>query len=90
VKRARHNGNSGGTLSKLREEFVASLQTSYEQHGRAAIERVCEEDPVVYVRIIASVALKQLKPEHNPLDELNADEIDRRILSFQALIDDRG
>jgi hypothetical protein len=90
VKRILHklNGSTGGALNSLGEELVASLYDSYEQDGRAAIERVREEDPVAFIRIIVSVLPKEVKLNHSPPDELSAEEIDQRICAFQALIDE--
>ena len=90
MKRILHklNGSTGGALNSLGEEFVASLYASYERHGRAAIERVREGDPVAFIRIIVSVLPKEVKLNHSPPDELTADEIDQRIRAFQALIDE--
>lgn len=52
MKRSRHklNRSTAEVLNSLGEEFVASLYASYERHGRAAIERVREEDPVAFIR----------------------------------------
>jgi hypothetical protein len=35
-------------------------------HGAAAIERLCEEDPAAYLRIIVSVLPKELKIDRGP------------------------
>jgi Family of unknown function (DUF5681) len=81
-------GRPKGARNKLAEEFLAALLANYEEHGRAAIERVCQEDPVAYIRIIASLVSKQPQLDQNPPDELSADEIVQRIRAFQALIEE--
>ena len=48
-------------------------------HGAAAIERLCEEDPAAYLRIIVSVLPKELKTERRPdavpLSDLTDEEL---------------
>jgi len=80
--------DSDSARNKLAEEFLAALLANYEEHGRAAIERDCQEDPVAYIRIIASLVSKQPQLDQNPPDELSADEIVQRIRAFQALIEE--
>jgi hypothetical protein len=52
----------------------------------AAIERLCEEYPAAYLRIIVSVLPKELKierrPDAGPLSELTEDEL--KALLFAA------
>jgi hypothetical protein len=48
-------------------------------NGRAAIERVVEEDPAAFLRIIASLIPKELKsdrrPDAGPLSHLTDEEL---------------
>jgi hypothetical protein len=48
-------------------------------HGAAAIERVCEDDPAAYLRVIVSVLPKDIKidrrPDAGPLSDLTEDEL---------------
>ena len=54
-------GNSGGpgrpkgSRNKLGEEFVSAMYADFLEHGVAAIERMREEDPTAYVRVISSL-----------------------------------
>jgi hypothetical protein len=72
------SGNPGGrpkgARNKLDEEFLAELYNDFEVNGKAAIERVREEDPAAYLRVIVSVLPKELKidrrPHAGPLSDL--------------------
>ena len=78
-----HSGNPKGrpkgARSKLSEDFLAQLCDRFAVHGAAAIERVCEEDPAAYLRIIVSVLPKELKidrrPDAGPLSHLTEEEL---------------
>jgi hypothetical protein len=59
-------GRPKGARNRLIEEFLTQLCDHFEVHGAAAIERVCEEDPAAYLRIIVSVLPKELKTERRP------------------------
>jgi hypothetical protein len=45
-------------------------------NGRAAIERVVEEDPAAFLRIIASLIPKEVKSTSGPFDALNEEELE--------------
>jgi len=92
-------GNTGGgrpkgSRNKLGEEFLAALHDDFAAHGRTAIERVREEKPADYMKVIASILPKDLNLNLNPAGELTDEELRDRIrtLSEQlgALIDDEG
>jgi hypothetical protein len=44
-----------GAHNKLGEEFLTQLCDDFEAHGAAVIERVRQEDPATYIRVIASL-----------------------------------
>ena len=60
-------GRPKGARNKLGEEFLAELYNDFEANGKAAIERVREEDPAAYLRVIVSVLPKELKIDRRPL-----------------------
>jgi len=59
-------------------------------HGAAAIERLCEEDPAAYLRIIVSVLPKELKidrrPDAGPLSDLNEDELEALLYAARNAV----
>lgn len=74
------SGNPGGRAKgarvRLQGAFLNALADDFDNHGKRAIERCREEDPVAYVRAVAQLMPKQVE-QHNPLDDLNdADLLD--------------
>ena len=53
-------GRPLGSKNRLSEYFLHELADHFEEHGREAIERVCEDRPGEYLRIIASLIPKEL------------------------------
>jgi hypothetical protein len=51
-------GRPKGARNKLGEDFLTELYENFAVHGAAAIERVCEDDPAAYLRVIVSVPRK--------------------------------
>jgi hypothetical protein len=56
-------GRKPGSRSKLSEAFLEALCADYEQHGKAAIERMRDTNPVAYLRMIASLLPKEFHVE---------------------------
>ena len=56
-------GRPLGSKNKLSEYFLHELAYHFEEHGREAIERVFEDRPGEYLRIIASLVPKELALE---------------------------
>ena len=65
-------GRADGSRIKLAEAFLADLDRSWGQHGRAALDRVRTERPKVYFRVF----LKLTVALHRALEKLN--DVDRR------------
>ena len=83
-------GRPKGARNRLSEEFLTQLCDHFEVHGAAAIERVCEEDPAAYLRIIVSVLPKELKsdrrPDAGPLSELTDDELEALLYAVRNAV----
>ena len=79
-------GRPKGARSELGEAFLTELYENFAVHGAAAIERVCEEDPAAYLRVIVSVLPKEFKidrrPDAGPLNDLTEHEL--RALLYAA------
>ena len=56
-------GRPLGSKNRLSEYFLFELADHFEEHGREAIERLCESSPGEYLRIIASLTPKELALE---------------------------
>jgi hypothetical protein len=72
-------GRPKGARNKLGEDFLTQLCDDFEAHGAAVIERVRQEDPAAYLRVIVSVLPKELKidrrPDAGPFSHLTDEEL---------------
>ncbi len=57
------NGNAAGrpksSRNKLTEDFLKALADDFDQHGKAAIVEVRQEDPAKYLSIVAQLVPKE-------------------------------
>jgi hypothetical protein len=71
-------GNPGrpkGSRNKLGEHFIAALCVDFEEHGASVIERVREDDPAVYLRVVAQIVPQTVLVSDARLDDLTDDEL---------------
>lgn len=54
-------GRPKGVRNKLGEAFVRALYEDFEKHGVAAVERVRDEKPGQYLKVIASLLPKEIE-----------------------------
>jgi hypothetical protein len=86
-------GNSGfggrpkGARNKLGEAFISDMYADWRENGVAVIEAVRKEKPDVYLRVVAGILPRELNVSVAELDELNDDELDRRIASLVRALD---
>lgn len=78
-------GRPKGSRNKLGEAFLEALHADFEQHGAETIQRVREERPQDYLKVVASLLPRELKVE--TVADLPDDQLDERI---GALIDALG
>jgi hypothetical protein len=92
-------GNPGrpkGSRNKLGEGFIAALQDDFAKHGAAVIEKVREENPATYLRVIMGVVPKSLLAAETSMGDLSDDEIAaclfvvRQALSIRNVADGRA
>ena len=81
------SGRPSGARAKLGEAFVAELLADFQKHGKEAIERVRQEKPDQYLKVIASLLPKDINLSTPPSDEdLTDDELRQRIRDLDASI----
>lgn len=81
-------GNPGrpkGSRNKLGEQFLAALCADFEAHGARVIERVREEEPGVYLRVIARVVPPSMMTLHESVVSELSDE---QILAYLSALDE--
>ncbi len=74
-------GRPKGSRNVLTENFITALTKDFAEHGVAAIKRAREDDPAAYLRVVASLAPKELHlMRENPLDQFS-DEVIAALLA---------
>src|SRR5262245_16717795 len=78
-------GRLRGSRNRLSEAVICALLRDFDKHGEKAIARVREENPGMYLKVIAMVLPRQHKVEHrNPLKELTDEELEAMIEHLKA------
>lgn len=70
-------GRPKGSRNKLGEAFIAALHDDFEAHGVSTIQRVREERPQDYVKVVASLLPKEFKIE--TVSDLTDEQLDARL-----------
>jgi hypothetical protein len=78
------NGRPKGSRNKLGEAFVSALLEDWEKHGIAAIEKVRDEKPADYLKVVASVIPKEVHHTVEDYDELSDDELAEQFAAVAA------
>jgi len=78
------NGRPKGSRNKLAEAFIAALHDDFETNGAAVIERVRNEEPAQYLKVVASILPKEIKIDTN--DGLSDDELNQRLRQLAEFI----
>lgn len=53
-------GKPPGAKNKISEKFITALTADFEQHGEAVIERVRNDKPEQYLKIVADLVPKDV------------------------------
>ena len=80
-------GRPKGARHKLGEAFIEALHDDFNLHGIAAVEKVREEKPDQYLKVIASLMPKELTLNlGDDYSEMTDDELVDRIRRLQSAI----
>jgi len=80
-------GRQVGSRNKLGEAFIEALRDDFEQHGVAAVQKVRDEKPDQYLKVIASLMPKELTLNvGDAYSEMTDDELIDRLARLQATI----
>lgn len=77
-------GRPIGARAKLGEAFLEALKEDFEAHGVAAVQKVREEKPDQYLKVIASLMPKDVNLNWNGEVEMTDDELIERIRDLSA------
>lgn len=81
------NGRPAGSKNKLSEKFLDALLNDFEANGVEAIECVRTDDPVAYVKVVASLVPKEFKGNVDHTHEhthVTVSEVDQILAGFVA------
>ena len=78
-------GRPKGSRNKLGEAFLSACRKDFEEHGEEALIRAREENPLGYVKMIASILPKELKVSNN-IDDLTDDELIERLRDLHPIV----
>jgi len=89
-------GRRRGARNRLSTSFLEALAKDFEEHGDGVIKIVRMEEPVNYLRLVASVLPKEFELIDTRLQELSDDEIReliselKRNIQSRPVLDDLG
>ena len=63
----------------LGEAFLADLYAAWEENGATVIQRVVDEQPGLFLKVIANLLPKDLNLNANPVENLSDEELVRRV-----------
>ena len=75
LKPGQSPGRPLGSRNKLSEKFLQTIHDDFLKHGVAAIEKVREDNPGIYLRVIASLIPKELHIKDESLEDLPDNEL---------------
>jgi hypothetical protein len=71
-----HSGRPKGTRNKLQGDFLRDLAEAWELEGKAALLLMVKEQPVDFVKVVASLMPREVALDiGGPLTELSDDEL---------------
>ena len=68
-------GRPKGSRNLLAEDFLADLHADWKVGGKGAIQRVRDEKPDQYLKVVASTLPKELNVKVSELDDLDDDQL---------------
>jgi len=88
-------GNSGGgrpkgARNKLGEAFLQDILSDWQANGVAAIQRVRDERPHEYLKVVASILPKEVNVTVNEYDDLTDEELAEQFAAVAAQLGSGG
>ncbi|MGN8023007.1 DUF5681 domain-containing protein [Phyllobacterium sp. 22229] len=79
-------GRPKGSRNKLGEQFLDDLLASWEASGAEVIQRVIEQKPDQYLKVVASLMPKDLNVNINQMDGMTDEQLIASLRSLDAVI----
>jgi len=77
-------GRTKGSRNRLGEDFIAAMHADFDQYGVDVIEKVREEDPTQYLKVIAAIIPREVIHTPGGLEDVD-DELLERLFIDAAL-----
>ena len=77
-------GRPEGSRHILSENFLKALADDFDLNGVEAIQECRVESPYQYLSVIARVIPKDIQFDHNPLEDMTQEELERQIIKFSS------
>jgi hypothetical protein len=78
-------GRPRGSRSKLGEQFITSLQQAWEERGDEVIDRVINERPQDFLKVIANILPKDVNIKVNSTEDLSDDQLMRKLAALTEM-----
>src|SRR6266567_2346039 len=80
-------GRPIGSRNKLNEKFILALHDDFAEHGPAVIERVREQRPDVYLKVIASILPREMHfKNESPFEGMSSEQLDEMLESIRGIL----
>lgn len=79
-------GRPKGSRNKLGEAFLSDMQADWVKHGSKAIEKVREEKPDAYLKVVASILPRDLNVNVNKFDDMTDDQLIERLRDLHEAV----
>jgi hypothetical protein len=79
-------GRPKGSRNKLGEAFVADLYADWIEHGIEAVQKVRQDRPHDYLKVIASILPKDLHVKVSEFDEMSDADLVARIRQLHGIV----
>jgi hypothetical protein len=79
-------GKPKGARNKLGEAFLQDMLTAWEAHGTAAIQKVIEERPHEFIKVVAGILPSEVKVQTTAVQELSDDELAAALSALRSAI----
>ncbi len=80
-------GRPKGSRNKLSEKFLTDLCAAWEEHGMEAITKVVENQPGVFLKVVASLVPKEWHIKNaGAFEEMSEDDLVRALAQVRSLV----
>ena len=78
-------GRPKGSKNKLSEAFLADVAKAWEEQGMAVIQRVIDERPQDFLKVVANILPKDVNMRVTQLDEMSDEQLLNKLKALTEL-----